>query len=374
MSHGSSRLLPKLSLAIGSLLLTLVPFEWWARREFDLKHSSLADVDVTKIEDTANLKLGDLLRPSADPEIVYELRPSIAGTFLGKPYRTNSHGMRDDELPLEKPPGQLRIALVGDSLGFGWGVPIEESFCEVLERGLIAKNGGAPDSVEVMNFCVPGFNSWQEAQVLEKRAIAFQPDLIIVQYYYNDVFLPIFLLDRPERPLFCLYSVLSERLNAQESVTSALTLPSREGVVADSVVADWRKEEALVPPAYKHMVGYSGVDRAFEIVARGAKGRAIPVMLLGITIPTQPMIDSDKSFPPDIITDPKIDELARKYEFRCFDTLGPLANTLRQVKGKIQDLVLSPSDWHFNTIGNRQVGNALIEPIQRALPRAAATR
>ena len=132
MSHGPSRLFPKLMLAIGSLALTLVPFEWWARREFDLKHSSLADVDVTKIEDTNNLKLGDLLRPSADPEIVYELRPNIAGTFLGKPYRTNSHGMRDDELPLAKPAGQLRIALVGDSLGFGWGVPIEESFAQKI--------------------------------------------------------------------------------------------------------------------------------------------------------------------------------------------------------------------------------------------------
>lgn len=365
-------LAPKLALALTATLLTLAPFEWWARREFDRRNSGLADVDTTKIEDPSNLKLGDLLKPSADPEIVFELRPNVDGAFMGRPYRSNSHGMRDREIALEKPPGQRRIAVIGDSLAFGWGVAVEESICDVTERAL--RQALPNESIEVLNFCVPGYNSWQESQVLEKRVLAFSPDALVVQYYYNDVHLPFFLLDKPAKPLFCLYPLLTGRLSTVQENSAALTMPSREGVENDSVVADWRKDEALVPQAYKHMVGYAGVERAFERIARLGKERGIPVVLLGITIPTQAKIDTSEEFPLDRITDPQIDAFARQFGFERVDTLSPIARTLRQVKGKITDLVLSQSDWHFNTVGNRIIGNALAESLKSVLARTPTQR
>ena len=42
--------------------------------------------------------------------------------------------MRDRSYLVEKAPGTFRIALVGDSIGAGWGVNVEQRFESILER------------------------------------------------------------------------------------------------------------------------------------------------------------------------------------------------------------------------------------------------
>ena len=66
--------------------------------------------------------------------MVYELKPGLDGRFQDQPLKTNSHGMRDREYPREKPDGVVRIAGLGDSVMFGWGVGQGEAYLDVLER------------------------------------------------------------------------------------------------------------------------------------------------------------------------------------------------------------------------------------------------
>ena len=52
----------------------------------------------------------------------------------GVRWHTNSQGMRDRAYTVAKPPRTFRIALVGDSIGAGWGVDVDRRFESILER------------------------------------------------------------------------------------------------------------------------------------------------------------------------------------------------------------------------------------------------
>jgi lysophospholipase L1-like esterase len=121
-------------------------------------------------------------RPSEVPGLAYELAPTRAG----EQGATNSHGMRDDEPLPAGAPGVLRIAALGDSFTFGLGVAREEAYPSVLE-GMLAR---APETsgraIDVLNFGVGGYSSADSALVLEHKALAWSPDLILVGYVLND--------------------------------------------------------------------------------------------------------------------------------------------------------------------------------------------
>ncbi len=124
---------------------------------------------------------GLMIVPSDDPQRIFEMRPSYSVPFEGSLIQTNSAGFRDAEFALEKPQGTFRIAIVGDSVTFGWGLVVEESFPNQLER-LLAPEG----TFEVMNMGVGGYNSLQQVAVVRSRALKYDPDLLIVGYVLND--------------------------------------------------------------------------------------------------------------------------------------------------------------------------------------------
>lgn len=99
-------------------------------------------------------------------------------------FRINSKGLRSDvEYPYEKPPGTLRIVSLGDSFTAGYEVDVEECFSSVLERELRRK--GYP--VEVLNAGVSGYSTAEECLYLERELYKYDPDLVLVSYYHNDL-------------------------------------------------------------------------------------------------------------------------------------------------------------------------------------------
>src|SRR5215510_12105712 len=87
---------------------------------------------------------------STDPVLGHEHAPNRQAHLMGVDFHTNSHGLRDREIPYERVPGKLRIAMVGDSLTVGWGVPFDDMFSKRIER-LYAQAGV---DAEVINFGV----------------------------------------------------------------------------------------------------------------------------------------------------------------------------------------------------------------------------
>ena len=114
----------------------------------------------------------------------FELMPGIHRTLFGQPFVTNSHGMHSPEVALEKPPGTFRIAVLGASMDMGWGVTYQETYSHQLagmaEPAWPAAGASTADRrFEVLNFAVAAYSPLQRLETFRRKAMAFQPDLVI---------------------------------------------------------------------------------------------------------------------------------------------------------------------------------------------------
>lgn len=125
---------------------------------------------------------------SANPRLLFEPVPGLSwtgdpGSFHEYEGTSNRLGYRDRDHAEAKPPGTLRIAVLGDSIAAGYRIPrTEEAFPALLE--VLLRQAGLP--VEVLNFGVTGYNTAQEVETLRSRALAFAPDLVLLAYCHND--------------------------------------------------------------------------------------------------------------------------------------------------------------------------------------------
>jgi lysophospholipase L1-like esterase len=116
------------------------------------------------------------------------LRPDDAVVKGGVCWRTNAQGMRDRLYSTEKPSGTFRIALVGDSIGAGWGVDVEERFESILEAAWDTRAwrvGGR--AVEILNCAVPGHSPGQRWYHFSQIGWPMHPDLVICESTAADV-------------------------------------------------------------------------------------------------------------------------------------------------------------------------------------------
>ena len=113
--------------------------------------------------------------------------PTLPPEFDGNPTWTislDSRGYRNDELPVAKPAGTLRIACVGDSWTFGMNVDQDRSYPSRLLHHLRASSGGGP--IDLVNFGVLGYTSFQGRQLMESRVFDFHPDIVAIGFGMND--------------------------------------------------------------------------------------------------------------------------------------------------------------------------------------------
>jgi len=101
------------------------------------------------------------------------------------PVEINSQGWRDVERPVAKPPGTMRVLLLGDSFTEGLQVPLEEIYARRLEDRL-REALAAP--VEVINTGISGFGTAGELLLLQSRGAEYRPDVVLLALYPgNDV-------------------------------------------------------------------------------------------------------------------------------------------------------------------------------------------
>jgi lysophospholipase L1-like esterase len=118
------------------------------------------------------------------PQLGYVHPRSVTYRLGDNRVSLNSHGHRDDEMPVEKPAGERRILVLGDSVTFGWGVDQGQDYPARLEA-LLRQHTGAV--WQVINAGVNGYNSEQEAIYFATEGIRFQPDIVLLVYVGNDV-------------------------------------------------------------------------------------------------------------------------------------------------------------------------------------------
>lgn len=186
------------------------------RGEKGAEFESIDDIRSSIVSDDApkpkskSVDLRDIVAPHPNDRIIFDLRPNLDVTFQRVPVKTNSFGLRGKEISFVKPPNTYRIALLGDSFTFGWGVKQENIFAQVLEDNLNRLSRGNP-KFEILNFGVPGYSTFQEVENFKEKGLCLDPDAVLVYFVQNDFGLPFFVRDF-ERPGGILSSVEFVRL------------------------------------------------------------------------------------------------------------------------------------------------------------------
>lgn len=120
-----------------------------------------------------------------DSQLGWILPQNDRSFTIDAPVETNALGLRDDEIPIAKPPGETRILALGDSFTFALGVRFEDLYVQRLERKL---NGEQPGrKFQVINAGVAGYNTTQELVFLLADGLRYEPDLITIGFYWNDL-------------------------------------------------------------------------------------------------------------------------------------------------------------------------------------------
>ncbi|MBI1389680.1 MAG: hypothetical protein GC154_14680 [bacterium] len=109
--------------------------------------------------------------------------PAGTGVFTFH-VKTNGFGMRNGPVSLNKAEGVTRIAVMGGSAAFGWGVPAEQAFPSQLQTLL----GVLSEKYEVLNFGAPMFSSHQGLTQYSQLVHNFNPDILILTYGLYDSF------------------------------------------------------------------------------------------------------------------------------------------------------------------------------------------
>jgi lysophospholipase L1-like esterase len=106
--------------------------------------------------------------------------------YIGVPVQINNVGLRGRDVAVPKPNGVYRIVALGDSITFGYGVPNEKTFPQVLEL-LLNQNLATSVHYEVVNAGVPGTGLTYYEYFVRKRAPQLNPDLILICMALNDI-------------------------------------------------------------------------------------------------------------------------------------------------------------------------------------------
>jgi hypothetical protein len=118
----------------------------------------------------------------SDPRFAYLNPPNMRDTFEGVEVSTNSEGLRGPEFASSKPPGVFRVVMLGDSVVFGWGVPYPQTFPARLQE--VWTRAGV--DAEVISAGACSWNTRTEYEFLKAKALAYQPDLLVLVIVDND--------------------------------------------------------------------------------------------------------------------------------------------------------------------------------------------
>jgi lysophospholipase L1-like esterase len=135
-----------------------------------------------------------------DPLLLWRLKPNLDHAVWDYTVlSTNAQHLRSEESDktlASKTPGTIRIVCLGDSVTFGFRVPVVWPdkpteydpnwlpYPMLLEKELRAANPGR--TIEVITMAVPGYTSHQGLAWLRRDIDSLQPDLLTISFGWND--------------------------------------------------------------------------------------------------------------------------------------------------------------------------------------------
>lgn len=353
------RLRPELLLLLASIAVSVLLAEGILRVHYAVTFSgTLEDLKSELPPPGTEADFGDLLMASAYPRLVYQFKPHLVDVrWKEVSVSTNSQGFREVTEPGPRDARTIRILGLGDSVMFGLGVEEDERYMDVLEERL---NQDFPAARwQTITIAVPGYNLVTEVEALKRYGLAYEPDLVIYGFVFNDFCLPNFVSRR--RSVWSFDSFIKyywNRSGAGEHLVGR-TEVVLEGQGLDPAILKAQDRELFqqfyctadnFTPEYQYLVGEENFHGALRELAQIGRRRGIPTVFLSYGSAR----GADKIPLPEGMTFIAFDRLYRWY-FR------------RHGYSRIteSDLVLSETDIHPSAKGHRMVGNALAERLAR---------
>lgn len=109
---------------------------------------------------------------------------SVNNIEFSHTFETNSQGLRSPEIPLEKPAGEYRLLMVGDSFVEGVGVEQEQTLPSLLQSH--AREAGA-GALTVINGGLSGTGPARYGKVIFNVLPKYDADGVLITIYANDV-------------------------------------------------------------------------------------------------------------------------------------------------------------------------------------------
>jgi lysophospholipase L1-like esterase len=303
------------------------------------------------------------------PLLGWVLPPSSESWTIDAPVHVNALGLRDEEIPREKPLGTKRVLCLGDSFTFALGVRLEDLYSKQLERRLEV---AAPGHLfEVVNGGVAGYNTRQELIFFLTLGRELDPDLVVLGFYWNDLVgnaepLP----DLATTPRIAEAGPPIATENPHHWIPAPLRNALRKSVLLYLAVTGAKTAVALVSSPTDP---YSVVQRALltgdagtlapyweeaavrlRQMADAARDRGVPVILL--VFPGENEVRRDY---PDLVFAQKLREIWASTGFPIIDLLPLYRASLRAGENPFL-----PYDLHPNAVGMRIAADQLFEVIR----------
>jgi lysophospholipase L1-like esterase len=314
------------------------------------------------------------LRPNVHLELVDVMAPPALRHRTRWSVHTGERGFRTADFGDRPRPGVTRVAVLGDSSTFGWGVEHFEAYPERLARDLAALWKVAPERVETLNLGVPGYSSFQGRVLLEQVALPLAPDVVVWSYLSNDGSATGESDEAAYARRMGPIGALLEWLHASRAFEA---LESWLGVARSRL----RPVAAPDPhdPEGRNVANYDVARRNVDAAVAAARGAGVPIVLLGQCVrgvPAAVLRDAAQAagvphLDGSALLDGAIRSIAAEPRFEKDRERLAARWGQAELARHAHWLAFLPDGCHPNPLGHRLVAQALAAAVAQALPEPA---
>jgi hypothetical protein len=293
-------------------------------------------------------------------------------------YRYNECGYRSDNSCGPKPPGTIRIVILGSSVSQALHVPSEEAF---FSRAATNLSHLCDRRIDVQSLGVPGSSpAYADRHVQE--ALALNPDVVIylvVPYDLNQQMPPEGLAELGT-PALTPYSAVAQPAASPLSRLEHLVVQSRTLLVAQHFVfqnresfiraymmygdkADYLRQPFT--PAWQHR--FADIDRTIGDIANMLHAAGVPLMIVAVPSRAEAALLSSPQLPAHV--DPfafgrEIQTIASKHGAGYVDLMGPFSRLPNA------ENLYYVVDGHVTSEGHNVIAEEVVQKLQDGSVRA----
>ncbi len=243
--------------------------------------------------------------------------------------------------------------MLGDSVAFGDGVRVEDTFSDVLERRLVGRLGAQGRTAEVLNAGVRGYNTLQQYMLLQEAGGVYDPDLVLVGFVLNDAE-P---LAKQAGLIDPKYGTLIRIKNWVRDHSYLYAVLRRAMELFRHQTATGRHSESYEDQFADDHGGWRACRQALADLKRWSELRKTPLLL--VLIPRFESLEKIQGYPWSFIHQ-KVASEAERLGIDTLDLLPEFAGS------DASQLIIVPTDsFHPNSEGHRRIASSIEQALEK---------